>query len=83
VILQGLSRPLVELAGYGVELGLAVHREVGAFWELLAQKTIGVFVGAALPGAVGIAEVDIQVHGERQALVIGKFLAPIPCERAS
>ena len=60
-----------------------MHREIGAFWEVLAQKTIGVLVGAALPRAVGITEVDIQVRGERQALVIGKFLAPIPCEGAA
>jgi hypothetical protein len=55
-----------------------MHREVGAFWEVLAQKTIGVLVGAALPGAVGITEVDIQVRDERQALVIGKVPCPDP-----
>ena len=82
MILQGLSRSLVELADYGVEPGLAVHREVGAFWEVLTQKTIGVLVGAALLRGVGITEVDIQVRVGRPALVIGKFLAPIPCERA-
>ena len=32
---------------------------------------------------MGIAEVDIQVQGERRALVIGEFLAPIPCEGAA
>jgi hypothetical protein len=58
-MLQDRSRPLVELANYDVEPGLAAYREVGASWEVLAHKTIGVLVGAALPGGVGITAVDI------------------------
>jgi len=84
VILQGLSRSLVEFAGYCVELGLAVYREVGAFWEVLAQKTIGVLVGAALPGASRVTEVHRDAGGygkevsaasaERQKAVLAEHI---------
>jgi hypothetical protein len=41
---QCLSRSLVELQGYLVEVCLAVAREVGALGEVLAQQAIGVLV---------------------------------------
>jgi hypothetical protein len=31
--------------------------EVGAFWEVLAQQSIGILVGASLPQALRIAKV--------------------------
>ena len=39
-----------------------MYREVGAFWEVLAQKTIGARVGAALAG-VGAGRQDAQRPG--------------------
>ena len=80
--MQCLSRSLVEFACDGIEVLLTVDREVGAFREVLAQKAVGVFVGAALPRAVGIAEVDVEIGGQRQAFVIGKLLAAILGQRA-
>lgn len=41
---QGLSGPFVELAGNGVEPGLAVREQVGSVGQLSAQQPIGVFV---------------------------------------
>ena len=38
----------------------AVSGEVGAFGEVLAEQAVGVLVGAALPGAVRVAEVDLD-----------------------
>ena len=35
--------------------------EVGAFGEVLAEQTVGVLVGAALPWTLGVAEVDVEV----------------------
>lgn len=32
---------------------------------------------------MGIAEVDVEVGGQRQELVIGKFFTPVPGERAA
>ena len=64
--------------------------EVGAFREVLAQETVSVLVGAALPrigrqsllaamrGAVRVAEVDVEFGGQGQAPVIGQFFAAVP-----
>ena len=41
----------------------AVHGQVGALGEVLAQQPVGVLVAAALPGRVRVAEVDLQVRG--------------------
>jgi hypothetical protein len=38
--------PVVHLVGNGVEVVLAVHREVGALGQVLAQQPVGVLTGA-------------------------------------
>lgn len=81
-MIQCLSGSLVEFACDGIEMLLTVDGEVGAFREVLAQEPVGVFVGAAQPRAMGIAEVDVEIGGQRQAFVIGKLLAAVPGQRA-
>ena len=49
LILQGLSRPLVELASVCAQLCLAKARYINAFREVLAKKSIGVFITPSLP----------------------------------
>ena len=39
---------------------LGVNAEVFAFGEKLADESVGVFVDTALPGSVGIGEVDLD-----------------------
>jgi hypothetical protein len=46
-----------------VELRLRKARQVGASREVLPQEQIGVFVAAALPGTLWIAEVDLHIRG--------------------
>src|SRR5207302_4782187 len=55
-----LTGSIVERVGGGVEVVLSMDGEVGAFGEVLAAQAVGVLVGAALPGAVRIAEVDVD-----------------------
>ena len=57
---------------------MAMDGEVGAFREVLSKKTVGVLIGATLPWAVRVAEVDVEIGGQRQALVIGQFFAVVP-----
>ncbi len=38
-----------------------MHRQIGALGRVLAQESVGVLVGAALPRTVWIAEVDLDV----------------------
>lgn len=58
-----------------VELRLRIGRQVGASGKVLSQPQIGVFVGAALPGTLRIAEVALDVRGCREGLVA----RPISC----
>ncbi len=66
-----------------VEVGLGVDRKIGALGQVLAQQPVGVLADAALPGAVGVAEVDLHVRtgGEPAmprhllALVVGQAVA--------
>jgi hypothetical protein len=46
--------------GNPVEICGAVDAQVRALGEILAQQPIGVFIDAALPGRVRVAEVDLD-----------------------
>lgn len=88
VIAMGGAGSSVELVGDGIELGLAVAGQIGAFGEVLPQQAIGVLAGAALPGAVWIAEVhpdagllaELGVQRHFLALVVGEGLAHGRCD---
>src|ERR1700735_536193 len=58
---QGLARPGVQLISDRGQVLRAVHRQVRALGEVLAQQPVGVLVRAALPGRMRVAEVDVQV----------------------
>ncbi len=60
---------------------LRVYRQVGSLREILSEQTIGIFIGSALPRALRIAEVNINVGRKLEALVIRKLLAAIPGQR--
>jgi hypothetical protein len=49
-----LSRPGVEGRSYGSDRLGAMCAQVCTLWEVLAQQSIGVLIGAALPRALGI-----------------------------
>ena len=80
-VVQGFSGSFVELPGDVAELGLAEGGEIDAVGQVLAQEPVGVFVGAALPGAVRIAEVDFDIGRQGEASVVSKFFAAVPGQR--
>src|SRR6476620_5209814 len=79
--LQGLTWSFVELTSHFVQIGLRMHRQVGAFRKVLSQQTIGVLIRAALPRALRVAEVDIDVSRQGKSSMIRKLLAPVPSQR--
>src|ERR1017187_7910772 len=79
--LQGLTWPFVELTGHFVQMGLRVHRQVGSLGKILSQQTVGVLIGSALPRALWITEVDVDIGRQRKSSMIRKFLAPVPGQR--
>ena len=60
---------VIECVFDGGELLVADETQVHAFRKELADQAIGVFVGAALPGTVRVAEEDVHVELGAQRLV--------------
>src|SRR5262249_48358085 len=58
-----------------------MHAEIDAFWKILAQQSVGVLVGAALPWAVRFAEIDLDASVDLQACVLSHLSSLIPRQR--
>ena len=58
--LQGLTWSFVELTSHFVQIGLRVHRQIGALRKVLSQQAVGVLVRPALPRALRIAKIDVD-----------------------
>src|SRR5215469_6357722 len=58
-----------------------MHAEIGAFRKILAQQSVGVLIGAALPWAVRIAEIDLDASVDLQACVLSHLSSLIPSQR--
>ena len=75
--------PRIEAVSNGIELFLAIDRQVRALGQILTQQAVGVLAGAALPGAMRVAEINAHAGVGRQvgmpchllALVVGQALA--------
>src|SRR5580692_11844889 len=76
--LQGLTWSFVELTSHFVQMGLRMHRQVGALWKILSQQAIGVLVRPALPRALRIAKIDVDVGRQRKSTMGRQFLSPVP-----
>ena len=81
--LEGLAGAAVEAVGGGLKHVGAVDGEVGALGEVLAEQSVGVLVGASLPGRVGVAEVDGDTGLDAEAGVFGHLDALVPGDRAA
>src|SRR3954452_21865415 len=80
---QGFAWPAIEGRSHGCKVLGAVHAEVGALWKVLPQQPVGVLARAALPRAVGIAEVDRHASLDPELGVLGHLRSPIPRQRPS
>src|SRR5262245_39809380 len=78
---QGLSRAIVQLPRHRAQVSGRVLAEVICAREVLAEQTVRVLAAATLPGAVGIAEVDLHVRIHAEPQVVGHFLALVPGQR--
>src|SRR5260370_36393734 len=77
-----LTRSSVELVSHVVEFSLGYASQGVAFREVLAEKSVGVLVGAALPGTAGVAEVDGDPGVDCETLVLGHLMTLVPGQRA-
>ena len=78
---EDFARPVVEPLSDDVEVVLGVCAEVGSLGEILSDEAVGVFVAAALPGAVGIGEPDLDAGILGELSMSGHFGTAIICER--
>src|SRR6266567_6988808 len=70
-----LAGAAVEGGGDGGQIARAVAAQVGALGEVLAQQPVGVLVAGPLPGAVRVAEVDLDARVDAQLRVAGHLRA--------
>jgi hypothetical protein len=61
----------------------AMRAEIRSLGELLAQQPIGVFVGTALPWALGVAEANLDARINFELGMLRHFRALVPSERPS
>jgi len=78
---EALSRAGVELPGDPVEFVLTERGEVGAPGHVLAEQPVGVLVDAALPGATGVGEVDLDAGDVGEPFVLRHFASLIVGQR--
>src|SRR5260370_41082675 len=64
--LQGLTWSFIWLTSHFVQIGLRLHRQVGALREVLAQQAIGVRVRPELPRAFRIAKISAYFGCQRK-----------------
>ncbi len=64
LVLQGFSGPLVKLACNSVEFGLTKARCISSFREVLAQKSVSIFVAGALSCIARQASVKQSAEGD-------------------
>lgn len=58
--------PRIQAVSNGIELFLAIDRQVRSLGQILTQQAVDILTGAALPGAMWIAEVDAYAGVGRQ-----------------
>ncbi len=59
----------------------AVLAEIRAFWKVLSQQAVGIFVAPALPRTLWGAEVDFQPRIDLELRMLGHLRTLIPSQR--
>ena len=77
-VVQRFSGSFIELSGDGAQLGLAMYQKICAFWKVLPQKLVGIFVSAALPWDVRVTKKDIDIRRQREVPMPGHLLDTAP-----
>jgi hypothetical protein len=67
----------------GLVLSERRWRRARVGWEVLAEQSVGVLVAAALPGTLGIAEVDLHAGFDGELDVFGHLFALVPGDRSA
>jgi hypothetical protein len=57
--------------------------QIGTLGEVLSQQAVRILVGASLPRALRVTEVDFHIGRDCKALVLGHLFSLAPRQRAS
>ena len=76
-VAEPFSGPVVDLFRDRIALVLREMTHAGELGDVLADQAVGVFVGAALPGAVGRCEVEGDARFELDEFVVVEFRAVV------
>ena len=66
--------------GYGAEFTGTMLAEIPPFWKVLTQQAVGVLVAPALPGALRVAEIDIEPSVDAQSSMLSHLRALVPSQ---
>ena len=80
---QCFSWPSIKGGRDGGDLVGAVDAQVRAFREVLTQQPVRVLVGATLPWALRVAEVDLHARVDLETIMLGHFGSLIPSQRTT
>ena len=57
-----------------------MYRQIRALWKVLTQQAVSIFVCAALPRAVRVAQKDVDIRRQGEDLVPGHLTPAIPSQ---
>ncbi len=58
-VLECFSGSIVERVDDGLQVGVVEVAQVGFLGKVLADESVGIFVGSALPGTIRIRKIDL------------------------
>ena len=74
---KGFARSEIE-SGHGLlQRFMRKRLEVRFLWKILSEQAIGVFVGTALPGRIGMCEVELEMEKLSDLFVVCELFAVI------
>ena len=77
---ESFAGATVESYGDSYEVGGAMSAQVCAFGKVLTQQTVGVLIAATLPGALRVAEVNLETGIDPQLHVLGHLGTLVPSQ---
>ena len=77
---KAFSRPIIYLIHDLGHLLMVQIIDVFAFWDVLPDQTIGIFVEAPLPGVIRVSEEPFGLQVVGDLFMVSKFSAITPSE---
>ena len=60
---QDLTRTVIKTVSNEPDIGVRQSSKVGFLWKVLSDKTVGVLVGASLPGRIRVGKEEVCIEG--------------------